>query len=403
MSVAALPIESKSSVMIVDDNPANLKLLEDLLRGLYEVRSFPLGRLALAAAEHEPPDLILLDINMPEMNGYQVCEKLKSTSPLAGIPVIFLSALDAVEDKVRGFRSGGADYISKPFQFEEVQARIETHLRLRRTQKSECELLERTLSGALASLLDLVQITSPMLVLRSQAVREIVRHISRRMGLADAWQFEIAAMLCLLGSIVMPNDLFERAYLGQELSPDENQVFRAHPAAGARLISNIPRMEVVAEIVRLHRDPEAVAPGAERVKLGVQMLQLSMELDRKLLQGIECPAAIDQLRASGNFNSKMLDALDGFSLPKTEFALQSLPVQELRAGMVLDEDIIATTTGLSVLKQGMLLSPTWIDRLGNFAKTSGVQERVRVRVPKAPGIPLLPKGRGSSEKDVYFT
>lgn len=98
-----------SNIMIVDDNPANLKLLEDMLRQQgYEVRSFPRGRLALSAADQEPPDLILLDINMPEMNGYEVCERLKSSGLLADIPVIFISALNATEDKVKGFRSGGA-------------------------------------------------------------------------------------------------------------------------------------------------------------------------------------------------------------------------------------------------------------------------------------------------------
>src|SRR5271157_1880337 len=108
----------KDRIMVVDDNPANLKLLEDMLRQEgYDVRSFPLGRLALAAAEEEPPDLILLDINMPEMNGYQVCEQLKSSASFSAIPVIFLSALNAIEDKVKGFCSGGVDYISKTKAF----------------------------------------------------------------------------------------------------------------------------------------------------------------------------------------------------------------------------------------------------------------------------------------------
>src|ERR1017187_5202415 len=102
--------------MIVDDNPANLKLLEDMLRqDGYEVRSFPRGRLALTAAMRNPPDLILLDINMPEMNGYEVCEHLKSTEELSDIPVIFLSALNDIEDKLGAFRSGAVDFISKPF------------------------------------------------------------------------------------------------------------------------------------------------------------------------------------------------------------------------------------------------------------------------------------------------
>lgn len=121
----------QGNIMIVDDNPANLKLLEEMLlqRG-HQVRSFPLGRLALAAALKTPPSLFLLDINMPEMNGYEVCKRLKCSEVLSGIPVIFLSALNETQDKVAAFRSGAVDYISKPFQFEEVHARVETHLKI---------------------------------------------------------------------------------------------------------------------------------------------------------------------------------------------------------------------------------------------------------------------------------
>lgn len=141
-------------IMIVDDNPSNLKLLEDiLLRQGYGVRSFPLGRLALASAMRDgPPSLILLDINMPEMSGYEVCEQLNADPRLADIPVIFLSALNETQDKVKAFRAGGVDYISKPFQFEEVQARVETHLKLHRlhqeltlhNERLEATVAERT-------------------------------------------------------------------------------------------------------------------------------------------------------------------------------------------------------------------------------------------------------------------
>src|SRR5580693_5487313 len=121
--------------MVVDDNPANLKLLEGMLgQQGYEVRSFPAGRLALAAAKRNPPDLILLDINMPEMNGYEVCEHLKADEKLKGIPVIFISALTEQLDKVKAFAIGGVDYLTKPFQMEELHARVETHLKLRRLQ-----------------------------------------------------------------------------------------------------------------------------------------------------------------------------------------------------------------------------------------------------------------------------
>ena len=130
------PPAASPNVMIVDDNPANLRLLEEMLRQQgHEVHAFPRGRLALAEAERNSPDLILLDVNMPEMNGYEVCKRLKSVEKLAAIPVIFLSALTETEDKVRAFQSGAVDYIAKPFQFEEVNARVETHLKLHELQR----------------------------------------------------------------------------------------------------------------------------------------------------------------------------------------------------------------------------------------------------------------------------
>jgi len=123
------------NIMIVDDTPANLRLLEGILgEEGYNVRPFPGGRFALKAAQNDPPDLILLDINMPEMNGYEVCAKFKSEEKTRDIPIIFISALNEVKDKMEAFSTGGVDYITKPFQFEEVQARVDTHLQLRYLQ-----------------------------------------------------------------------------------------------------------------------------------------------------------------------------------------------------------------------------------------------------------------------------
>ena len=143
------PVSNLPSVMIVDDLPANLRLLVRMLRNQqYRVRPFPNGRLALSSAEQDPPDLIVLDISMPEMDGYEVCQVLKSRDRLKDIPVIFLSALDDTADKVRAFRAGGVDYITKPFQLEEIRARINTHLprrKLEREQKTRNEQLQSSL------------------------------------------------------------------------------------------------------------------------------------------------------------------------------------------------------------------------------------------------------------------
>jgi signal transduction histidine kinase len=122
----------KGNILVVDDTPANLRLLANMLTGQgYKVRSVINGPMALTATRAAHPDLILLDINMPGMNGYEVCENLKQNAETREIPIIFISALDEIQDKVKAFTVGGVDYITKPFQFEEVLARVETHLALR--------------------------------------------------------------------------------------------------------------------------------------------------------------------------------------------------------------------------------------------------------------------------------
>ncbi|HNW43400.1 MAG TPA: hybrid sensor histidine kinase/response regulator [Elusimicrobiales bacterium] len=129
-----------AELLLVDDMPANLELLSYMLKaGGYKTRLAASGAEALAACAAEPPELVLLDINMPQMDGYEVCRRLKADERLAGIPVIFLSALEETVDKVRAFEAGGVDYICKPFRTEEVEARVRAQLQLRRQGR----LLER--------------------------------------------------------------------------------------------------------------------------------------------------------------------------------------------------------------------------------------------------------------------
>ncbi len=135
-----------SKILIVDDTPASLKLLADLLKSEgYEVRPTTSGELALKAAQSEAPDLILLDVRMPVMDGYEVCRRLKALSATRDIPVIFVSAASDTEEKVRGFEIGAVDFVTKPFQRDELLARVRTHLELGRLRAHLDELVaERT-------------------------------------------------------------------------------------------------------------------------------------------------------------------------------------------------------------------------------------------------------------------
>jgi DNA-binding response OmpR family regulator len=123
-------------ILLVDDTPANLHLLMGMLEGQhYEVRVANSGQRALAAAKSSPPDLVMLDINMPDMDGYEVCRQLKADDATRDVPVIFVSARDEGMDKAKAFTVGGADYVTKPFQLVEVIARIEHQLRISRLRR----------------------------------------------------------------------------------------------------------------------------------------------------------------------------------------------------------------------------------------------------------------------------
>lgn len=135
-------LEGKNApeILIVDDVPANLKVLGEILKAEgYLVRPVPNGTLALQVAERTEPDLILLDIMMPDLNGFEVCKRLKENEKVSDIPVIFISALNDTQDIVKALQCGGVDFITKPFQSEEVIARVKIHLKLRHQSKKLME------------------------------------------------------------------------------------------------------------------------------------------------------------------------------------------------------------------------------------------------------------------------
>jgi response regulator RpfG family c-di-GMP phosphodiesterase len=262
-------------IMIVDDNPDNLNLLEDMLvRQEHEVRLFPLGRLALAAAMRNPPDLILLDINMPEMNGYEVCERLKSTEELSDIPVIFLSALNEIEDKVKAFRSGAVDYVSKPFQFEEVHARVETHLKLRNLQRAlklqnehlkelvdrrteqiqlAMEQIESTYDETLRALGAALDLRDSETAGHSQRVTRYSLEIAGAMGCGGEQlkQIALGAFLHDFGKIGIPDAIL---YKPGKLTQEETDIMRQHVRIGYNMVIGISFLAGAAQIVLTHQE-----------------------------------------------------------------------------------------------------------------------------------------------------
>jgi diguanylate cyclase (GGDEF)-like protein len=181
-----------ASIMIVDDTPENLALLASMLGDAgHRVLAFPSAKMALAAAERRPPDLVLLDICMPQMDGFDLARCFKANPALADIPILFLSALSETAEKVTAFAVGGVDYIVKPVQVAEVQVRVETHLRIRRLAQSLAEQ-NRALEQALARIAELATRDELTGLLNRRATLDRLRELhalSARQGGAESLVF----------------------------------------------------------------------------------------------------------------------------------------------------------------------------------------------------------------------
>ncbi|WP_341731262.1 response regulator [Microcoleus sp. EPA2] len=210
---------NNGNILVVDDTPANLRLLAGILNGKgYKVRPVPNGELALSAARGMPPDLILLDIMMPEMNGYEVCQKIKEDERTRDIPVIFISAINDVLDKVKAFAVGGVDYITKPFQVEEVLVRVETHLAMCQLQnklKQKNEELTVALAQLKATQNHLIQ--SEKMAALGQLIAGIAHEINTPLG----------AIRSSIGNInnFLDNNLESLPVFFKELSVERQQDF----------------------------------------------------------------------------------------------------------------------------------------------------------------------------------
>lgn len=273
----------RADILIVDDNAANLQVLSHMLkeRG-YATRQALSGAAALRAVESQPPDLILLDIMMPQMDGYEVCRQLKADEALRRIPVIFLSALVETEDKVKAFTVGGADYVSKPFQFEEVRARVETHLGLRRLQlqverhnreleqlvAQQVKEIAESQMATIFALAKLAESRDDETGRHLEHVQELCRMLAVRMReqlgprseLSDEFisNLEHAAPLHDIGKVAIPDSILLKPL---PLTAEEFEVMMAHTLLGAHTLEAVrdeyPHNAFIAlgvEIARSHHE-----------------------------------------------------------------------------------------------------------------------------------------------------
>lgn len=253
----------KGKILAVDDAPASLRLLTDILKEEgYEVSSAISGELALRAATRHPPDLVLLDILMTGMGGYEVCRRLKANPATRDVPVIFISVVSETNEKVQGFELGAVDYVTKPYQRDELLARVRTHLELNRLRHHLEGLVEERTRQLTASYRETIMTMTRAASYKDEETGAHVARVSfysvelaKALGM-DAEFCDIihyASPMHDVGKIAIPD-----AILGKpgKFEPHEWEIMKTHAALGAKMLggTNSPYLIMGAEIAGGHHE-----------------------------------------------------------------------------------------------------------------------------------------------------
>jgi len=377
-------MNTKQRILVVDDTPSNIKVLNDILKDQYLVSFAINGQDALTLAVSEnPPDLILLDIMMPEMDGYEVCRRLQSNRATMAIPIIFVTALTDEEDEAKGFEAGCVDYVTKPVSPPVVMARIKTHLDLRIAKEKAERLLSKTLLGSVRMMADVMSLIDPDHFNQSSRLKRISSKIGRMLGLGNIWRLEVAAALSQIGKIAAQSDVLDKIQSCQLLTEREQKAMKTYANVGKELLAHIPSMGEVAEIVGRQHDP---LPGGDAgswdfITTSSQIVKLVCAYDQLLNCGQDVGTAIHMLEKRPDiYASNLVGLLNEIEIPRKGGMARTIGIKALKPGMVLMENLICDD-GVVLIKKYTELSDDTLYLLKKNARLRRVMSSVQVIVP----------------------
>ena len=272
-------------------------------------------------------------------------------------------------------------FLPKPGPPDQLRLAFEAAAEQHRLVTAERVLLEQTLLGSIKTLTDILAMTNPVAFGRATRLKKHVSEIAEELGLRDRWQVEVAAMLSQLGSVSLPEETAEKFYHGEELSTEEQAMVARMPKVTEELLSNIPRLEPVREILALQGTCHDAGRNQKETPLGAQILKIALELDVLESQGLSVQLALDTLRGrQDSTDSKILQSfvrLKGASAKQQE--IKEIPLRSVRVGMVFAEDV-RTKTGVLLVTRGYEVTASFMVRVRNF-REGLVNEPLRVMTP----------------------
>lgn len=377
-------------ILFVDDEPKILQAFERQLSESLEMETAPGPEEGLkAVVQNGPFAVVVSDFRMPRMTGIQFLSKVKQ---LSGDTVrVMLTGQADLTVAIAAVNQGSIfRFLTKPCPPAILIPVLQTALEQHRLITAERELLEKTLNGSIKVLTEVLTLLNPGTFSRASLIGKYARHMAMHLKLPNVWEVEIAAMLCQLGYITVPQQVLDKVAKGEKLTSAEDTVFSAHSAVAARLLENIPRLETVARMIGNQNSP---SPGQESVEdsfanadvvaEGTTIVRTALEFDRLVAAGLPRRDAVIYMRQHGQFPLLLIDALETAEINRVERQVLALRVSELDATMIANQDI-RTSNGVLLLAKGEDLTMPMIEKLRGFAKTVGIPQPISVLVPFQP-------------------
>lgn len=331
--------------------------------------------------------VIISDMNMPGMNGIQFLAKAKELAP-DSVRMMLTGAND-LTTAMNAVNEGNIfRFLTKPCPPEMLLRSIEAGIKQYRLITAERDLLEKTLAGCIGMLTEILSLMDAEAFGRVEAMRGDIRRLARQLGIADAWEVEIAAMLSQIGSVTVPPVVQLKAQTGRALNAVEQDMVDRVPEVGSMLLANVPRLEAVGRMVlyvNKHYDgsgfPFDSAKG-ETIPLGSRLLRVLLDLAELERRGTARLAALIELRnREGRYDPVVIDAalacLTTTATSANAPVIRSMRIDQLRPGQVLRSDI-TTSDGQRLVSAGYTVTAPMLERLANFARITSLVEPVRV-------------------------
>jgi len=334
-----------------------------------------------AIAENGPFAVVVSDLRMPRMDGIQFLARVRQISP--DTVRIMLTGQADLCDAMEAVNQGNVfQFLSKPCPTDTLGRVLESALEQFRLIQSERELLERTLTGSVEVLSEVLGLVNPSAFGRAQRIRRYVAHIATALNLHNRWQYDLAAMLSQIGCITVAPDILDKIYAARPLDDDEKKAFASHCTVGHDLLVKIPRLEHVANMVAAQQAPEKGRDGSDPVSVGASLLKTATDFDEQIVRGRAVNETLSAMRSSGRYNPSHLAALEQVQIEESQIEARAVKVAELRKGMLVGADV-RSSRGLLLLGKGQEVTEAAIARLLTFHRTVGVAEPIPVVIRKA--------------------